>query len=118
MPRGPATKIKQFQKVLCLMLSGKPVSIEEIDSRLGSEIEMYRISSYILAIKYNGGVVRAIKNGRNVVAYQLMNVNEMLKYLKRVGMMNASVQKLQELEAKLIVNENEVIDDEHLLSTQ
>lgn len=109
MPRGPATKIKQFQKVLSVILSGKPVSIQEIESKLGSEIEMYRISSYILSIKYNGGVVRAIKNGRNVIAYQLMNVSEMMKYLRRVGMMNASIDKLQELEAKQVVNE-------HLLS--
>lgn len=109
MPRGPSTKIKQFQKVLSLMLSGKPVTIEELNNKLGSEIEMYRISSYILAIKYEGGVVRAIKNGRNVTAYQLMNVNEMLKYLKRVGMLNASYEKLNELEAQPVENE-------HLLS--
>jgi hypothetical protein len=39
---------------------------------------MYRIGAEILTLKYNGGVVKAHKNGRNVVGYELVNFKEMV----------------------------------------
>jgi len=108
MPRGPSKNIKQFQKVLALLITGNPVSIEEIENRLGNEIQMYRISSYILNIKHIGGVVRAIKNGRNVIAYQLVNIAEMTKYIKRANMVEP-IRKLQDLNAERIQSEEKEI---------
>jgi hypothetical protein len=81
-----STKLQPFQKLLTVMVSGKPVTIDEIDATLGKEIYMYRLSTYIWHIKtFANGVVKPTKDGRKVVAYQLMNVDEIKQYMKRVG---------------------------------
>ena len=81
-----STKLQPFQKLLTVMVSGKPVTIDEIDATLGKEIYMYRLSTYIWHIKtFANGVVKPTKDGRKVVAYQLMNVDEIKEYMKRVG---------------------------------
>jgi hypothetical protein len=79
-------KLKPFQKLLTLMISGKPVTVDEIDTLLGKEIYMYRLSTYIWHIKtVANGVVKAIKTGRKVTAYQVMNVDQVKEYMTRVG---------------------------------
>lgn len=86
MARGPSKKLKPFQKLMLVMLSGKPVSVSEIETLLGNEIYMYRLSTYIWHCKTNANaIVRSIKDGRKVTAYQLVNVDEAKKYLDRVG---------------------------------
>ena len=93
MARGKSNKLKPFQKLLTIMVSGKPVSIDEIDTTLGKEIHMYRLSTYIWHIKTNAnGVVKAIKDGRKVSAYQIVNVDEMKEYMKRTGVSAANFQ--------------------------
>ena len=99
-------KMKPFQKLLTVMISGKPVTKEEIDTLLGHEIYMYRISTYMWHIKTNAsGVIKVVKDGRKVAGYQLVNVAEVKEYMKRVGILNAytpsvkPVASLQELEA-------------------
>ena len=99
-------KMKPFQKLLTVMISGKPVTKEEIDTLLGHEIFMYRISTYMWHIKTNAsGVIKVVKDGRKVAGYQLVNVAEVKEYMKRVGILNAytpsvkPVVSLQELEA-------------------
>ena len=112
MPRGKSTKLKPFQKLLTIMVSGKEVSIKEIDTLLGKEIYMYRLSTYMWHIKTTAnGIVKSIKDGRKVTAYQLCNVDEVKKYMDRVGVTKAtyapgtvekkpSVSKLADLKAK------------------
>ena len=79
-------KLKPFEKLLTLMVSGEPVTKDEIDQKLGDEIYVYRLSTYIWHIKtIANGAVRAIKDGRQVVAYQLVNVKEVQKYLDTIG---------------------------------
>ena len=79
-------KMKPWQKVLTLMLTGKPVTVTEIDTLLGKEIYVYRLSTYVWNIKTIAmGTVKAIKDGRKVTGYQLMNVAEVKKYMDRVG---------------------------------
>jgi hypothetical protein len=81
-----AIKLKPFQKLLTVMISGKPTTVEEIDALLGKEIQMYRLSTYIWHIKTNAdGVVKAIKDGRKVTAYQIVNISDVKKYMDRVG---------------------------------
>ena len=81
-----AIKLKPFQKLLTVMISGKPTTVEEIDALLGKEIQMYRLSTYIWHIKTNAdGVVKAIKDGRKVTAYQIVNVPDVKKYMDRAG---------------------------------
>ena len=112
MPRGKSTKLKPFEKLLMIMKSGNPVTIEEIDATLGKEIYMYRLSTYMWHIKTNAnGVVKAIKDGRKVTAYQIINVKEVEEYLKRTGVAKSgfvpgqiekkpSIAKLADLKAK------------------
>ena len=105
-------KLKPFQKLLTLMISGKPVTIDEIDTLLGKEIYMYRLSTYIWHIKtVANGVVRAIKTGRKVTSYQIVNVDQVKEYMSRVGVTGSgfapgaivkkqSISKLADLNSK------------------
>jgi hypothetical protein len=82
MARGKSSKLKPFEKLLTVMISGKEVTLEEIEQTLGNEIHMYRISTYIWHIKqFAGGVVKAIKDGRKVTAYQLVNAKVVKQYM-------------------------------------
>ncbi len=86
MARGKSDKLAPFQKLMTVMASGNPVTIDEIDATLGKEIHMYRLSTYIWLMKTNANaVVKAIKSGRKITAYQIMNVADVKDYLKRVG---------------------------------
>ena len=96
-------KMKPFQKLLSIMISGEPVSKEEIDTLLGKEIQMYRLSTYMWHLKTNpsaNGVIKVIKDGRKVAGYQLMNVSEIRAYMIRLGILDESVSKLKDLQAK------------------
>jgi hypothetical protein len=113
-------KLKPFQKLLTIMISGKPVTVDEIDTLLGKEIYMYRLSTYIWHIKtVSNGVVKAIKTGRKVTAYQLMNIDQVKEYMTRVGITGSnyapgalvkkpSISKLADLNSKPI--DNVVVD--------
>lgn len=91
MPRGKSSKIKPFEKLLVVMATGKPFSVEELESLVGNDIYMYRISTYIYEIKVRaGGVIKTVKDGRTVVSYQLTNVDEIKKYMVRTGLVNAN----------------------------
>lgn len=112
MARGKSTKLKPFQKLLTVLQTGKPVTIEEIETTLGNEIYMYRLSTYMWHIKTQAnGIVKAIKDGRKVTAYQLVNVSDIKEYMKRSGVDFAgftpgktakkpSIAKLADLKAK------------------
>ena len=81
-----AKKLKPFEKLITVMITGKPVTVQEIEATLGNEIHMYRLSTYIWHIKeFAGGVVKAIKDGRKVTAYQIMNVKDVQNYFKTQG---------------------------------
>lgn len=100
-------KLKPFQKLLTVMISGKPVTKDEINTLIGHEIFMYRISTYMWHIKTQAsGVVKVVKDGRKVVGYQLVNVDEVKAYMQRVGVLDAgytpsakAVGKLKDLKA-------------------
>lgn len=99
-------KLKPFEKVLTVMISGKPVMKTELDELLGHEIYMYRISTYMWHIKtIANGVVKVVKEGRKVIGYQLVNVDEVKDYMKRAGVLTYTpsakpVSKLKDLKAK------------------
>jgi hypothetical protein len=46
------------------------------------------------------GVIKVIKDGRKVAGYQLMNVSEIRAYMIRLGILDESVSKLKDLQAK------------------
>ena len=86
MARGKSNKLAPFEKLMTIMVTGKPITKEEIEATLGNEIHMYRLSTYMWHIKVNAnGVIKVIKEGRKAVAYQIMNVKEVKEYMNRVG---------------------------------
>jgi hypothetical protein len=104
MTKTKIVRLKPFEKMLNVMLSGNPVTKEEFETLLGNEIMMYRISTYIWHIKtIANGTVKVIKDGRKVSAYQLMNVEPVKKYLEDNGVLlskTSQVKKLEDLGAK------------------
>lgn len=107
-------KLKPFEKMLNVMLSGKPVTKEEFDTLLGKEIMMYRISTYVWHIKtISNCVVKVIKDGRKVSAYQLLDTEKAREYLQKNGVLlgqQPKVESLDELNAQPEVTENKSVD--------
>jgi hypothetical protein len=72
-------KINRHEKITQVLLSGKPVSPDEIAKVFegtDQEAVLYRLSTNIYNIRKDGGVVKVIKEGRSVKAYQLLNFTE------------------------------------------
>ena len=72
-------KVNRHEKITQVLLSGKPVSPQEIaDVFKGTNQEavLYRLSTNIYNIRKDGGIVKVIKDGRKVTAYQLVNHTE------------------------------------------
>lgn len=72
-------KVNRHEKITQVLLSGKPVSPDEIKSVFtGTDQEsvLYRLSTNIYNIRKDGGIVKVIKDGRKVKAYQLVNFTE------------------------------------------
>jgi hypothetical protein len=78
-------KLVRWERLLTVLGNGGVVTLKEIQGTMEYP-NMYRIGAEILTLKYNGGVVRANKNGRNVIGYELMNAQEMVaKFLTPRG---------------------------------
>lgn len=72
-------KQNRHEKITVVLLSGKPVSpteIREVFKGTDQESVLYRLSTNIYNIRKDGGIVKVHKNGREVVAYQLLNFTE------------------------------------------
>ena len=69
-------KQNRHEKITVCLLSGKPVTVDEIKSVFkGTDQEplMYRLSSNIYSIRRDGGIIKVHKKGKTVTSYQLMN---------------------------------------------
>lgn len=72
-------KQNRHEKIAVVLLSGKPVSPDEIKSCFkdtDQEAVLYRLSTNIYNIRRDGGIIRVHKEGRRVSAYQLVNYTE------------------------------------------
>ena len=72
-------KVNRHEKITIVLLSGKPVSPQEIaDVFKGTDQEsvLYRLSTNIYNIRKDGGIVKVIKDGRKVTGYQLVNFDQ------------------------------------------
>lgn len=81
-------KQNRHEKITQVMLSGKPVTLDEIKSVFAGtdqEAVLYRLSTNIYNIRLDGGEVKVIKNGRKVQAYQLMNPEAFDKNGRYIG---------------------------------
>jgi len=81
-------KVNRHEKITQVLLSGKPVSPDEIAAVFkgtDQEAVLYRLSTNIYNIRKDGGIVKVIKTGRKVTAYQLVNFTEFDKNGRYVG---------------------------------
>jgi hypothetical protein len=72
-------KINRHEKITQVLLSGKPVSPQEIATVFkGTDQEsvLYRLSTNIYNIRKDGGIVKVLKQGRKVTGYQLVNFDQ------------------------------------------
>jgi hypothetical protein len=72
-------KVNRHEKITQVLLSGKPVSPDEIATVFkgtDQEAVLYRLSTNIYNIRKDGGIVKVIKDGKKVKAYQLVNFTE------------------------------------------
>jgi hypothetical protein len=101
---GKKASLLQWEKVLQVMLTGKSVNRESLEKmKEMKDVPMYRLSSFIYHVKLAGGVVKVIKNGRKIEAYQLMNVKDMEKYLSnREKIFTKSVAKVTATKTKKV----------------
>lgn len=119
---GKKSSLLQWEKVLKVMLTGKAVNRESLEQmKEMKDVPMYRLSSFIYHVKLAGGVVKVIKNGRKIDAYELVNIKDMVKYLENreksfkstktataksaAKTAKKSVQKLSDLKAEEIAPE-------------
>jgi hypothetical protein len=83
----------RHEKITQVLLSGKPVSPDEIKSVfIGTDQEsvLYRLSTNIYNIRLDGGIVKVHKNGRKVTAYQLVNHQEFNAEGRYIGKQNVT----------------------------
>jgi hypothetical protein len=72
-------KINRHERITQILINGKPVSPAEILECLkGTDQEKvgYRLSTNVYNIRKDGGIVKVIKDGKKVKAYQLVNFTE------------------------------------------
>lgn len=104
---GKKSSLLQWEKVLKVMLTGKAINRESLEKmKEMQDVPMYRLSSFIYHVKLAGGVVKVIKNGRKIEAYELVNIKDMVNYLENreksfaPTSKKSSVSKLTDLAAK------------------
>jgi len=88
-------KQNRHEKITQVLLSGKPVSPEEIQAVFKGTDQaavLYRLSTNIYNIRLDGGIVKVIKDGRKVKAYQLVNYTEFNAEGRYVGPQTAVAQ--------------------------
>lgn len=104
MSRKKVKKARPFELLMIFMLKhgGGPVTKEQIAEELGWNLErgsgkkgpkIYNVSSYVWDIKNlphwenRSIVVRSIRDGKKVTAYQIMNVEDAAMYLQDRGLL-------------------------------
>jgi DUF1009 family protein len=107
-PKVKTVRLNHTQKLVTVMILGKIVTRDEIEALLGDQIQMYKLSTYMWAIKTKmNGIIKVVKDGRKVAGYQLINPNDLIavskvkEYLKQTG----AVTKLKDLGATEVKRE-------------
>lgn len=106
------SKFNGWQKVLYILFqeNGSVVdkkTLFEKANKLDKKIHMYRMSSYIHDSKGTvGAVIKSIRDGKKVTAYQLMNVDHVKKYFDGLGI-TPKTEKLSDISDQQSVSEVE-----------
>lgn len=111
-----AGKPVRWERLLMVLANGGVVTLDQIQKTMQYDA-MYRIGAELLNMKYRGAVIKAHKNGRKVVGYELINVAEMMPYLTDRGfsivpIADASIKNLDDLKAKKASATPVTVDDE------
>lgn len=67
----------RWERLLMVLGNGGLITLKEIEDTMEYRA-MNRISAEIVTLKYNGGIIKAHKDGRTVVGYELVNAKEMI----------------------------------------
>jgi hypothetical protein len=84
--RGRSKKVSQAEKILVVLMDGHEAPIGEIETLLGGQIVLARLSAYLWDLKQVNAEVKRNKVGRKVVSIQLMNTEAMTDYLRARGL--------------------------------
>jgi len=83
-------KQNRHEKITVVLMSNNgsaksPEEIREVFKGTDQEKVLYRLSTNIYNIRKDGGIVKVIKNGRDVTGYQLVNYTEFDSIGRYVG---------------------------------
>ena len=121
MSRTKTNKPVRKERLLMVLTNGGVITKKQIEDTMQYKA-MYRIPTELWKLKNMGAVIRSHKDGRTVIGYELLNVDEMKALLKAEGfdtiplvihngvmidggkrlkaVANASIKKLDDLKAK------------------
>jgi hypothetical protein len=106
-------RLSAWEKIFIDIASGDPVSKEYFNAKLGKL--SYKISSYILEIKIQSdAVIRPTRDGKKVIAYQLMNPASAINYFAERGVTLEQIQSLSDLNVESIPAD--VVEDQSVVS--
>jgi DNA/RNA endonuclease G (NUC1) len=93
------------ERLLMVLTNGGVITKKQIEDTMQYKA-MYRIPTELWKLKNMGAVIRSHKDGRTVIGYELLNVDEMKALLKAEGfetiplVTETSIKKLGDLKAK------------------
>ena len=105
MSRTKSNKPVRKERLLMVLTNGGVITKKQIEDTMQYKA-MYRIPTELWKLKNLGAVIRSHKDGRTVIGYELLNVDEMKALLKAEGfdtiplVTDASIKKLGDLKAK------------------
>ena len=105
MSRTKSNKPVRKERLLMVLTNGGVITKKQIEDTMQYKA-MYRIPTELWKLKNMGAVIRSHKDGRTVIGYELLNVDEMKALLKAEGfdtiplVTDASIKKLGDLKAK------------------
>lgn len=105
MSRTKSNNPVRKERLLMVLTNGGVITKKQIEDTMQYKA-MYRIPTELWKLKNMGAVIRSHKDGRTVIGYELLNVDEMKALLKAEGfdtlplVTDASIKKLGDLKAK------------------
>jgi hypothetical protein len=105
MSRTKSNNPVRKERLLMVLTNGGVITKKQIEDTMQYKA-MYRIPTELWKLKNMGAVIRSHKDGRTVIGYELLNVDEMKALLKAEGfdtlplVTETSIKKLGDLKAK------------------
>lgn len=84
MSRTKSNKPVRKERLLMVLTNGGVITKKQIEDTMQYKA-MYRIPTELWKLKNLGAVIRSHKDGRTVIGYELLNVDEMKALLKAEG---------------------------------